>query len=493
VIAIEYILLITSVLLVVSVLASKASSRLGVPTLLVFLCIGMLAGSDGPGGIYFDHPWVTQSVGVTALAIILFAAGFETDWQGVRPVARSAISLATIGVAASAALLGLFVHYVLGWSILEGLLVGAIVSSTDAAAVFNVLRTSHLRLQGRQQEIIEFESGSNDPMAVLLTVTLIALIQGTAQVGVGLFASVAMQLVVGGALGFGLGHLAVQLINRSRLEWEGLYPVLNIASALLIYGLTTILQGSGFVAVYVAGIVAGNRTLLHRQTLRVFNDGLAWLMQISMFLVLGLQVYPSRMRSIAAPAIVLALVLTFVVRPLSVFIALVYARLGWRHKLMISWAGLRGAAPIVLATFPLIAGIEKADVIFHIVFFVTLISVLVQGTTIPLVARALKVQSSANEKRRFPITFNPTSVSGSSLQELEVASGAPSEGQRIVDLALPRGVLVVLLNRGDQFIVPGGSTILKAQDRALLLATPEQVEDLRPRFSAAAGAHSAEK
>lgn len=478
--SIESILLVISALLVVSVLASKASTRLGVPTLLIFLCIGMLAGSDGFGGIYFDYPWATQFVGVTALAIILFAAGFETDWRQVRPVARAGISLATLGVALSSALLALFVHHVLGWSLLEGMLVGAIVSSTDAAAVFNVLRTQRQRLRGRLQEIIEFESGSNDPMAVLLTVTFTGILQGTTQPGFALAGSLALQLALGGALGFALGHLAVYVINRSRLEWEGLYPVLSLAVALLIYAAVSAVHGSGFLAVYVAGIVVGNRTLLHRQTLRVFHDGLAWLMQIAMFLVLGLQVFPSRMQNIAVPALAIAFVLTFVIRPVSVFAALTFAKLSWRHKLLISWGGLRGAAPIVLATFPLLARAEKADAIFHIVFFVTLVSLILQGTTISTVARWLNLVNPVREPRRFPISYNATSLSGGTLHEVEIVRGSPGSGKRIVDLGLPQGVLIVLLNRNDRFVVPGGGTILMAGDRALVLANSQQIEQLRP-------------
>jgi potassium/hydrogen antiporter len=317
-------------------------------------------------------------------------------------------------------------------------------------------------------------------MAVLLTVTFVSLIQGSSHIGPGLLGSLVVQLVLGAALGFVLGHLTIWVINRSRLEWEGLYPVLSIAIALFIYAVSSELHGNGFLAVYVAGIVAGNRTLLHKQTLRVFNDGVAWLMQISMFLVLGLQVFPSRMKPIALPALGIALVLTLVIRPVSVFVALAFTRMGWREKLMISWSGLRGAAPIVLATFPLLARLDKADVIFHIVFFVVLVSLLLQGTTLPRVARLLGVESQHAEKRKFPLTFNATSTTGSGLQEIEIAPGSSAEGKRLVDLALPKGVLLVLLNRDDQFIVPGGSTILKAGDRTLLLATPAQLEELRP-------------
>ena len=477
--SVESVLLIAASLFIVSIAASKVSVRLGVPSLLLFVAIGMLAGSDGPGGIYFDFPWVTQLIGVTALALILFAAGFDTRLEDVRPVIAPAISLATLGVVVSAALVGVFIAWVWKLSLLRGLLVGAIISSTDAAAVISVLRSKHLTLRSRLQETIEFESGSNDPMAVLLTLVVLHLLTHANVSGWEVLWLLSKQIVIGLVLGYLLGELSARGINRIRLEWEGLYPVLSITIALFSYAAAASLGGSGFLSVYVAGLVLGNRNLIHRNSLRVFNDGIAWLMQITMFVVLGLQVFPSRLPSVAIPALLIAAFLMFVARPASVFIGLPTRRFSWTEKLFISWAGLRGAVPVVLATFPLLAGVKEAETIFDVVFFVALTSLLIQGTTLPAAARALRVFTPSDHRPAFPIQFNPTELTDSELIELRVAAGSLAEGRRIMDVGLPKGTLVVLVARSNQFVAPEGSTILRAGDVASVLTTRQDIEQVR--------------
>jgi cell volume regulation protein A len=333
---IEYVIAAAAALLVISVLASKLSVRLGVPALLFFVFIGMLAGSEGPGGIHFDYPWTAQLIGIVALSYILFAAGFETQWEKVRPVLAKGTSLATAGVVVSTALMAVFAHFALGFPFLEGLLLGAIVSSTDAAAVFSVLRTKGLTLAEDVKSTLELESGSNDPMAVLLTLGTIQLITQPQTTAGTLLVFFALQLALGGALGLLLGKATVFAVNRSRLEWEGLYPVLSLGLVVLTYGATAALGGNGFLAVYVAGLVMGNTDFVHRRSLRQFHDGLAWLMQIAMFVVLGLQVFPSQLVPVAGLALSASMFLMFVARPASIFAALPFRDLRIRDRLFIS-------------------------------------------------------------------------------------------------------------------------------------------------------------
>nr|MBA3715657.1 potassium/proton antiporter [Pyrinomonadaceae bacterium] len=310
--AIEYILTGVAVLLLLSILASKASGRLGVPALLLFLAVGMLAGSEGPGGIPFDDAYAAQFLGVVALVFILFAGGLDTAWEDVRPVFGKAVALSTVGVLVTAALVGLFAWGVLGFSPLAGLLLGAIVSSTDAAAVFAVLRARSVGLKGEIKPLLELESGSNDPMAVFLTAGLTGLLVNQNSSVIGLIPMFFQQMALGTALGYGLGRGMVFVINRMRLEYEGLYPVFTLALVVLTYGATASLGGNGFLAVYIAGLVMGNNDFIHKQSLIRFHDGLAWLMQIAMFLTLGLLVFPSRLVPIVGVGLLVALFLMFV-------------------------------------------------------------------------------------------------------------------------------------------------------------------------------------
>ena len=403
--AIEKIFIGTAVLLLLSIISSKASSKLGIPALLLFLTVGMLAGSEAIGGIEFDDPVLAKSIGDLALTLILFAGGLDTQWQQIRPVLWKGLTLSTVGVVLTMLLLGSFAWFVLGsfssfdigtkgitW--LEGLLLGAIVSSTDAAAVFSTLRSSNLALKGDLQPLLELESGSNDPMAVLLTTSLIGIMTTADASIINLGISLIQQLVVGSVLGYGFGLGSVGVINHLRLGTQGLYPVATLALALLTFGVTSIFGGNGFLAVYIAGLVLGNRRLVNREIILSFHDGLAWLMQIAMFLVLGLLVFPSRLLPIAGVAVAMSLFLMFVARPLSVFLSLAFTHVSFREKLFISWVGLRGSVPIILATFPLMAGIAQADRVFNVVFFLVLTSVLIQGLSLAPVARWLGLAES---------------------------------------------------------------------------------------------------
>jgi len=387
-------LLISSVLLLLSILAWKVSSRLGIPALLLFLGIGMLAGSDGPGGIYFDDALVAQSVGVVALAFILFAGGLETEWQVVRPALWGALSLSTIGVLLTAVVVAVFALLVFHVSFLEGLLLGAIISATDAAAVFSVLGARNLQLTGKLLPLLELESGTNDPMAVFLTLGLTRLLTNPHESVVGVILLFVQQMGVGVVLGLLIGWAAIWLLKRLHLDVEGLYRVFTIALVLFTYGLTAILGGSGFLAVYLVGLLLGNSSVQRVDRLSHFHNGLAWLMQIAMFLILGLLVFPSRLPAVIGSGLLITAVAVFLARPVSVFIALLPVKMSWLEKCFVSWVGLRGAVPIVLATFPLLAGLPRASLLFDLVFFVVLASVLLQGASAPVVARWLGVITS---------------------------------------------------------------------------------------------------
>lgn len=388
----ESALLIASLLLLLSVLAWKIAGKLGIPALLLFLGLGMLAGSDGPGGIYFDDAQLAQAVGIVALVLILFAGGLETRWSAVRPALGGALLLSTLGVLLSALVVALFAVWLLHASPLEGLLLGALISATDAAAVFSVLAARNLRLSGQLLPLLELESGTNDPMAVFLTLGLIRLLSEPETSPLSVLLLFVQQMGIGLALGLVIGRLAVWLIARLHLDVEGLYRVLTIALALFTYAVTALLGGSGFLAVYLVGLLLGNSRVEGIERIGRFHDSLAWLMQIAMFLILGLLVFPSRLPAVALAGMLITLVSVLVARPLAVLLALLpLRRMPLREKLFVAWVGLRGAVPIVLATFPLLAGLPRAELLFDLVFFVVLASVLLQGTTVPLVARWLGV------------------------------------------------------------------------------------------------------
>jgi cell volume regulation protein A len=387
----EYLLLVAGVLLLLAALASKASTRLGVPALLLFLLLGMLAGSEGIGGIAFDDARLAQLLGTIALSFILFAGGLETPWTAVRPVLWSGLALSTVGVLVTTALVGGFVLTALGYSWGESLLVGAIVSSTDAAAVFSVMRSQRHPLQRRLFRVLQLEAGTNDPMAIFLTIGLTQLVVDPATTIDSLALLFVRQMALGALGGLSLGLGVRWLIDRLRFEAAGLLPVLTIAAVLVIYGATASLGGSGFLAVFIAGLALGNRDVAGKQTVLDFHEGLATLMEILMFLTLGLLVFPSHLPALFGVGLLMTLFLIVLARPISVVLSLALARMSVREKAFISWAGLRGAVPIVLATFPLLAGVRHAEIIFDLVFVTVLASVLVQGTSIPLVARWLHV------------------------------------------------------------------------------------------------------
>ncbi|HOG84709.1 MAG TPA: potassium/proton antiporter [Deltaproteobacteria bacterium] len=462
--------IIIAVLLLLSIVASKVSDRFGIPALLVFLVLGMLAGSEGLGGIYFDDPSLAQAIGVVALSLILFSGGLSTQWQSVRPIFAWGFILATLGVCVTALVVGLFSVMVFDFTIMEGLLLGAIVSSTDAAAVFSILRSKGISLRGQLKPLLEFESGSNDPMAVFLTIGMIQVLTQPESSLWDMVRLFALQMSIGLAAGYVMARVTLYLVNRLKLGYEGLYPVLTLSLALLTYGLSDKLGGNGFLAVYITGIIAGNSKFIHKRSLLQFHDGLAWLMQITMFLTLGLLVFPSHLLPVMGLSLLIAVCLILVARPAGVFLSLLPSPFSFREKAFISWVGLRGAVPIILATFPFLAGILQADLLFNVVFFVVLTSVLLQGTTIQYLARWLRVDAPLHQERVYPIEFNPDSGFKSELNELIIPAGSQVVGKKLFELKLPPECLIVLIVRGNEYVLPSGQTFLNDGDALLVLA-----------------------
>jgi cell volume regulation protein A len=486
VITIEYILLVASVLVLVGVLAARFFQNLGVPLLLLFLAVGMFAGPEGLGGARFANPSDAAGLGVIALMLILFAGGLDTGWQEARPVARRAGLLATFGVVVTAALIGVLAAVIIPLSLAEGLLLGAIVSSTDAAAVFSVLRARNVSLRNRLKPLLELESGSNDPMAVFLTLSLLELSQGMDLTWVDFLLRFLQQMSIGAVAGLAVGRGAAYLLNRMRFFYEGFYPVFMLAAVGAAFSATSLVGGSGFLAVYVAGIVLGNAAVVQKKSLLRFFDGMAWLSQITMFVALGLLASPSRIAGLLLPGLILVVFLILVARPLAVVISLAGGGWSWREQLFVSWVGLRGAAPVILATFPFMAGLPTAPILLDVVFFIVLGSVLVQGWSVPLAARLLGVTAPPVVKGRQALEFAGAQPADSDLVDFVIPSGCSVAGRQIVELGLPRDSLIVLITRAEEFLVPAGDTVLEEGDVVLALVTKTSLPEVRAIFMAAA-------
>lgn len=475
---IENILLIGSILLFISIIAGKTSYKFGVPTLILFLGIGMLAGSDGIGGINFDNPDLAQLIGVVSLNFILFSGGLDTDWKTVKPILKEGISLSTVGVLLTALTVGTFVYYVTNFTIYESLLLGSIVSSTDAAAVFSILRSKNLALKTNLRPTLELESGSNDPMAYVLTIAFLGLVIND---NLGLASIIPLffhQMVLGGIAGFIFGKLSKYVINKIDLDFEGLYPVLVITLMFITFSATDFVGGNGFLAIYICAVYLGNQYLIHKKTILKMYDGLAWLMQIVLFLTLGLLVYPTEIVPVIGIGLLISLFLMFVARPLSVFISLLPFKMKMRRRFYISWVGLRGAVPIVFATYPLLAGIEKANMIFNVVFFISLTSILIQGTTLSIVAKWLHVGLPEKVKRKNPTEMFLSEHPRTEMQEIIISNDSVAVGKKIVALTFPRTAIIAMIKRDDKYITPNGATVIEEDDILIVLSDSKQGMDL---------------
>ncbi len=461
------ILLIASILLISAIIFNKIGGKFGVPSLVIFILVGILAGSDGILGIYFEDFTLAQFVGIVAISYILFMGGLSVNIKELKPVVAEGSVLATLGVFATGIIVGLCSYFLLDLPMLECMLLGAIISSTDAAAVFGVLRSKSISLDYNLKPLLEFESGSNDPMAVFLTLGVIGLITGQLD-SLGLVFDFFKQMLLGIAFGYLIARGTAWIINRIRLEYDSLYVVITLESVLFTYSFISIIGGNGFIGVYICGLALASMKFVNKKTLIKFHDAVAWLMQIVMFLILGLLVNFKDGFAYTKQAFLIALILTFVARPIAVFLTTFPFKRSLKEKLMISWVGLRGAAPIVLATFPLTENVPHAMEIFNIVFFVVIISVLLQGTTIPYFAKLLKVDA--------PLEVNHDSVleyggkdSNNKMIEFTVADNAEAAGKQLFELNLPQGALVSLIYKNGEYIIPTGSTTIEPCDVLFVL------------------------
>ena len=475
---IEVVLLALSALFFLSVFAGKASSKYGVPALLLFLGVGMLAGSDGIG-VQFDNIHTAQAVGTVALCIILFSGGMDTKLGEIKPVILQGVLLSTFGVLITAILTGVLAWWVLGKTyesagvgLMTSLLLAAIMSSTDSASVFSILRSKGLNLKQNLRPMLELESGSNDPMAYLLVLTLVDIVSmGTVPNYWIIIGKLIMQLAIGAGLGFALGKFAVFVINRIKIGNDSLYPILVLTFCIFIFSSTYFLQGNGYLAVYIAGLVIGNSKFVHKRSSINFFDGLAWLFQLVMFLMLGLLVNPHELLPIALPALIISLLMIFIARPLSVFLCLLpFRKTTLKAKTYVSWVGLRGAVPIIFAIIPLAEGLPHARLIFNIVFFCTLVSLLVQGTSLPIVARWLNLaEKSKNVSKLRDFDIDVSNDIKTVLAEVELTAKTVETGNRLMDIKLPENSLAVMVKREEKYFVPTGKTALEEKDKLLIM------------------------
>lgn len=476
---IETILLWVAILMFVSVVSSKLSDRFAIPVLLLFLAVGMLAGSEGIGKIYFDNAPLAKSIGVVALIFIIFFGGLSTNWAETRSVVWPGVLLSTAGVLLTAGITGFFAVHILKFSFFEGMLLGSIVSSTDAAAVFSILRSKKISLKSPLKPLLEFESGSNDPMAVFLTVSMISIMTAKQLNILALIPLFLLDMGMGAVIGFFMAKLIVIFIRRLKLDYEGLYPVIMISLVLLTYVTAVFLKGNGILAVYLAGLMMGRSDFPNKKMITRFHDGLAWLLQIAMFVTLGLLVFPSHIIPLMGAGLLLTFLLMVVARPLSIFLCLLPFGMSIRKKAMIAWVGLRGSVPIILATFPFMAGITQADTIFNVVFFVVIASVFIQGTSIPLFSKWLKVDAPWTQKVNYPIEFEKTEAIDAELTDVIIPYESETVGKKIGELGVPEKCLIVLVSREGRFHVPSGSMVLEGGDVLLVLANKEDLGGLQ--------------
>jgi len=472
----ENILLVGSGLILISILISKTGYRFGIPTLLLFLVVGMLFGSDGLG-LQFNSVQDAQFIGMMALSIILFTGGMDTKFSDIRPVMTQGVILSTLGVVLTTALTGGFIFLLSWWGgwgiempLLTCLLLAATMASTDSASVFSLLRSQNINLKQNLRPMLELESGSNDPMAYMLTIVIIQIIGSRDSMDLVMVAKdLVVQFVVGGALGFAMGKCAVWLTNRINLLNSSLYPILLLSLVFITFTITDTIDGNGYLAVYICGLVVGNTKLVFRKEVNTFMNGLTWLFQIIMFITLGLLVNPHELLDVALVAVFVGLFMIVFARPISVFACLLpFKEMTNRARLFVSWVGLRGAVPIIFATYPVIAQVDGSKQIFNIVFFITLLSLVIQGMSITQMARWLKLDLPAEkEGNDFGVEL-PDEID-SQLSDMTLVAEDLAGGNRLVDLHLPKGQLVMIVKRGSEFLIPNGQMELKVGDKLLLI------------------------
>lgn len=473
----ENILLVGSVLIFTSILISKTGYRFGIPTLLLFLLVGMAFGSDGLG-IQFNSASDAQFIGMMALSIILFSGGMDTRYSDIKPVLKQGILLSTVGVLVTTLLTGLFIYFLsnhtqanIELTLLVSLLLAATMSSTDSASVFSLLRSQRMNLKYNLRPMLELESGSNDPMAYMLTIVLIQVIGSGSNFDIVIILKdLFLQFLFGGVLGYAFGKFSVWLINKIELSNSSLYPILLLSIIFITFTLTDLVKGNGYLAVYIAGMIVGNARLAYRKETNTFMNGLTWLFQIIMFLTLGLLVNPHEMIDIAVTALLIGIFMILIARPVSVFLCLLpFKGISNKARIFISWVGLRGAVPIIFATYPVIAQIPGSNQLFNTVFFITLLSLIIQGMTISKMARWLKLNlPEEKEGNEFGVEL-PEEID-THLNDITLTEDMLTVGNRLADMNIPKGTLVMLIKRGNEFIIPNGQIELHAGDKLLVMS-----------------------
>ena len=482
----EFLLLIASVLFFVSILVSKAGNWLGVPVLLLFLAVGMLFGTDGLRLLDFNNIQAAKMIGTLSLCAILFSGGLDTKYKEIKPVLAPGVVLATAGVLITALTTGLILYLLMGnrggvtGTVVGCMLLASTMSSTDSASVFSILRSKGLNLKHNLRPTLEMESGSNDPMAYVMTITFISLVlQGGSPNYWSAIGVLITQLIIGTVAGLVLGQCMVGLINRINIDNVSFYPILVLTGCSFVFSVTHYLHGNSYLAVYLAGLIVGNSKFVHKRSTRSFFEGISWLCQLTMFLTLGLLVNPSELKSVLVPGLIISVVMIFVTRPLSVFVSLAFFRqYGFKDKVFVSWVGLRGAVPIILAILCKASGIPDSDTIFNIVFLCTLVSLIVQGTSLSPMARWLGVSEHPDEKPKidnFDIEF-PEEIK-SAASEIEITRIMLSGGSRLMDLGMPEKTLAIMVKRGDNYFVPTGVTQLHVGDKLMILTDNQEALD----------------
>lgn len=465
-------MMICGVVLLISITTSKVLYKFGVPILLVFIVLGMIFGSDGIGGIYFSNYKLTNDICSIALVFIMFYGGFGTNWKVAKPSLKPSLLMSTLGVIITTVLTGLFVSFLLKISILEGLLIGAVVSSTDAASVFAILRSQKLNLEGSLATLLEVESGSNDPTAYMLTVAILTLMSTGSTSG--LIFIILKQIIFGILVGVILANITVHVLRKIDFEIKGFDAIFLTAIAILAYALSELLGGNGYLSVYLAGVIIGNSKIPHKRNLFYYFDGVSWIMQIALFFLLGLLAFPSKFPVVIGISIAISLFLVFVARPAATFLILKPFGYSRNEKIFISWVGLRGAASLVFAIYAMTYGVKIENDIFHTIFFVALFSVAIQGTLIPKLAKKLDLVDNSTTVFK---TFNDyTGEMSSKLIELTINKNSNWVNKSIMDADIPNEILIVMIKRKDKIIIPKGASIIEEGD--ILVLSGEGIENL---------------
>lgn len=479
----ETFLLVLSVLVFISILVGRIGGRLGIPALVLFIAVGMVFGSDGIG-IAFNNLRVSEAIGTVSLCVILFSGGLNTKFAEIKPVIAQSVVLATAGVILTAGITGLFAWWLcgellpsLGFSLITAFLLASVMSSTDSAAVFAILGSKNVKLKNNLRPTLEFESGSNDPMAYMLTITLISLIKAGGEPNILMITiSIVTEIIIGAAAGYFIAKFAVKLLNKMRLDNDVYYPIIVLTFCIFIFSFTHFIKGNGFLAIYIGGLVIGNSKFITKRTTFKLFDAISWLSQIVMFLMLGLLVEPHELFPVAVPALIIGLFVIFIARPLSVFISLApFRKVGFKDKIFLSWVGLRGAVPIIFAIYPLTAHVPHARFIFNVVFFITLLSILLQGTFLTQVAKWLDLLAPSRKRRRLDdFDVDLAEDIGSISTEIVVTDYALKNGHALMNMPLPDDALVVLVKRGEKYFIPKGKTELNVGDKLLVMMNNEE-------------------